>query len=82
MPDRSSNRPRDPNQLARLVVDLATGEGAPAYGVERVKDPAAVALGKRGGIKGGPARASLLSAEQRSDIAKRAANARWKKDDR
>ena len=44
---------------------------------ERVKDPAAVSLGRRGGLKGGPARAAKLSAEERSEIGKKAAAKRW-----
>lgn len=70
-------RPRDTNQLAKLVADIATGEAAdesPATG----KDPAAVALGRKGGLKGGAARAKKLTAEERSVIAKKAAAARWK----
>lgn len=43
------------------------------------KNPAAVALGKLGGIKGGPARAAVLSERKRSSIAKKAAQARWAK---
>jgi hypothetical protein len=73
MPDRSrKHRPRDPNQLAKFIVDLATGE------VE-AKNPAAVALGRRGGLIGGKARAKALSAKRRSEIAKRAAAKRWGK---
>jgi hypothetical protein len=80
MPNRSSKpkRPRDQNQLAKLIVDIATGETedkAPDEG----KNPAAVELGRRGGLKGGRIRAERLSAKQRSEIAKRAANARWKR---
>jgi hypothetical protein len=73
--------PRDPNQLAKLIVDMATGEAAPEpapKGPE--KNPAAVALGKLGGAKGGKARAEKLSPEERSQIAKRAAAARWGSD--
>nr|MBA2601620.1 histone H1 [Actinomycetota bacterium] len=70
-------RPRDRNQLAKLVVDLATGEAkepeAPA------KDQAAVDLGRKGGLKGGKARATKLSPERRVQIAKKAADARWAK---
>jgi hypothetical protein len=72
-------RPRDTNQLAKLVADIATGEAAdesPATG----KDPAAVALGRKGGLKGGAARAKKLTAKRRSEIAKKAAAARWAKD--
>lgn len=70
-------RPRDPNQLAHLIAAIATGE------VDDVKtgdgkNPAAVALGRKGGLKGGKARAESLTAEQRSAAAKKAAKARWK----
>ena len=76
MPKRSSSRkPSDPNQLAALIVADATGE-APAR--KHRKNPSAVALGRRGGLKGGKARAASLSPEERSEIAKRAAAARWK----
>jgi hypothetical protein len=74
MPDRSRKRPRDINQLAASIVSSATSdEMEPDDG----KDPAAVALGRRGGLKGGKARAAKLTATQRSEIAKRAAAARW-----
>lgn len=75
MPDRSRKRPRDLNALARSIVDEATGETPPEP--ESNKDPAAVSLGRRGGLKGGPARAKKLSAKKRSEIAKKAAAARW-----
>jgi hypothetical protein len=80
MPNRSSKpkRPRDPNQLAKLLVDMATGEAPPDSTVDG-KNPAAVALGRQGGLKGGKARADSLSAKQRKQIAKKAAAARWKK---
>jgi hypothetical protein len=71
------SRPRDPNQLAKLIVDMATGEGAPDS-LEGGKNPAAVALGRLGGLKGGKARAKALSSKKRSEIAKKAAAARWK----
>jgi len=75
MPERSKKRPRDVNQLARQIVDEATGEAEPTP--EPTKDPAAVELGRRGGLKGGKARAKKLSAKRRSEIAKKAAAARW-----
>jgi hypothetical protein len=78
MPDRSRKRPRDPNQLGKLIVDIATGDVADTS-EDSGKDPAAVALGRRGGLKGGKARASKMTASQRSDAAKRAAQARWSK---
>ncbi len=73
MPKRSSKRPasRDINQLAAQIVDAATNPGEPP------KDPLAVELGRRGGLKGGKARAAKLSAKQRRAIAKKAAKARW-----
>ena len=77
MLDRSRKRPRDPNQLAKLIVDIATGETDDAP-EDDGKDPAAVALGRKGGLKGGKARASKLTPEQRSEAAKRAALARWR----
>jgi hypothetical protein len=76
VPDRSRKRPRDPNQLGKLVVDIATGvsEDGP---VEAGKDPAAVSLGRKGGMKGGKARAAALTPQQRQDAARKAARARW-----
>jgi hypothetical protein len=70
-------RPRDPNQLARLITDIATGELDDRVLTEDGRDLAAVLLGRRGGLKGGPARAAGMSSERRSEIAKKAANARW-----
>ena len=65
-------RPRDANQLAKYIVDLATGgEDGGVSDVNKAQ--------QRGGRKGGNARAKKLSAAQRSEIASAAANARWKK---
>ena len=72
-------RPRDPNELAKLIADLATGE-TQDVDPDAGKDSAAVSLGRRGGLKGGKARAEKLTDERRSEIAKKAAAARWKKD--
>ena len=71
-------RPRDPSQLAKLIVDIASGEteDRPPTPEEQGKDPAAAALGR----KGGQARANSLSADARSSIAKKAAKKRWKRD--
>ncbi len=75
MPERSSKkRPTDVNALAAEIVAEATGEKA-----DDGKDPLAVELGRRGGLKGGKARAEKLSPERRREIAKRAAQARWGK---
>ena len=75
MPKRS-RMPRDPNQLAKAVVDFATGQREPDPPV-RPKDPAAVALGRRGGLIGGKARAAAMTAEERAISARKAALARW-----
>jgi len=72
MPKRS-RKPVDPNILAASIVAEATGRARP-----RRKNPAAVALGRRGGLKGGKARAAALTPDERIAIAKRAAKARWK----
>jgi len=76
MPDRSRKRPRDVNELARQLVDEATGE-APKLDPDEGKDPAAVALGRKGGLKGGKARAEKMTPEERSEAARHAASARW-----
>ena len=76
MPKRSSKK--DFAQNALRVVESATGE--PLKQSEE-KNPAAVALGRLGGLKGGKARAEKLSGAKRSAIAKKAAAARWKKED-
>lgn len=72
---KRSRMPRDTNQLASLVVGLATGE-APAE-PDTGKNPAAVALGRLGGLKGGKARAKGMTKKARSLAAKKAAKARW-----
>ena len=71
-------RPRDTNQLAKFITDLATGEIEGK--TEDGKNPAAVALGRLGGQKGGKARAESLTKKRRSEIAKKAAKSRWKKE--
>ena len=82
MPDK--RRPRDPNQLAYQIMLESTGEaekfepGASAP-VGPSKNPHAVALGHIGGLKGGPARAKALTPKKRSQIASKAAKARWGK---
>jgi len=76
MPDRSRKRPTDLNTLAASIVADSTDEDKPEA-PEDTRDPAAVALGRKGGLKGGKARAAALTAEQRSEIARKAAQARW-----
>lgn len=71
MPKRSSS---DVNVTAFSIVQQVTGSAK----ANPQKNPAAVALGRLGGLKGGKARAANLTAKERSDIAKAAASARWK----
>ena len=80
MADRSSKpkRPRDANQRAKLIVDLATGQ-VEDENPDEGKNPHAVALGRLGGKKGGKARAEKLTAGRRREIARKAAQSRWKK---
>lgn len=78
MPKRSSKRSRDLNKLASEVVKESTREAKRTE--PDGKDPAAVTLGRKGGFKGGKARAAKLSAAERSKAAKRAAQARWRSD--
>jgi len=75
-------RPRDFNQLAASIVSDAIGEKKDVPKEDSNKNPAAVSLGRLGGLKGGKARAKKLSADERSDIARVAAQARWKKTER
>lgn len=77
MPRRPS-LPKDPSQRAKAILDLATGERG------RLEEPKLTAeqeFARKGGLKGGHARAVALDAEKRSSIAKRAARARWGKHD-
>lgn len=78
MPDRSRKRPTDLNRLAASIVRDSTDEDqAELPDPDEGKDPAAVALGRKGGLKGGKARAAKLTPEQRSEIARNAARVRW-----
>jgi hypothetical protein len=85
MHDRSKIRPRDPNQLAYQIMLESTGQ-APKFNPEQPKpidsskNPHAVALGRLGGLKGGLARATALGPRKRSQIAAKAAKARWSKE--
>jgi hypothetical protein len=69
---------RDPTQLVKSVVEPATKQPPPDDAMPPNKSPAAVELGRLGGLKGGKARAAKLAPETRSDIARKAAAARWK----
>ena len=77
MPKRPSKPVEDTNQIAARVVAASTGQPMPRVRRKKRKNPAAVALGKLGGSKGGKIRAAKLSADRRSEIAKAAASARW-----
>ena len=75
---KKTQMPTDVNQRAKAIVDFATGtEDVPDP--DEGKDPAAVALGRKGGLKGGKARAENLTQKQRSEAARKAAQARWSK---
>ena len=69
-------RPRDPNQLAKLIVDISTGEVP--NDSPKGPDTAAIQARRKGGLKGGTARAKALSSSKRKAIAKKAATARWR----
>ena len=69
-------RPRDTNQLAKLIVDVATDERRESLAAEPVNE-----FARAGGLKGGKARAKSLSPERRSEIAQAAAKARWRSDE-
>jgi hypothetical protein len=79
MAKKPTKRTSDVNQLAKAIVEAATAEGEPVPIPETPdgKNAAAVALGRLGGIKGGPARKKALSKQRRSEIARQAARSRW-----
>ena len=82
MPERSrKKRSRDTNKLAFQIVQEATGQAPkPEERDESQKNPAAVALGRLGGLKGGKARAAKMTAKERSEAARKAARARWERE--
>ena len=80
MPKRSRKPVNgDFNQRAQSIVDQATGSSPPKKKPAKKKDPNAVALGRKGGLKGGPARAAKLTKAELSESARKAAQARWKR---
>ena len=81
MASKRKKRPRDTNRLAKFILDVATGQVTDREPTpeEQGKDPAAVALGRKGGLKGGKARAAKLTPEQRSEMSRRAVQHRWAK---
>ena len=76
---RSSKKRMDPNQLAKSIVDETTTEKLLQKATQDGKNPAAVMLGRLGGLKGGKARAAKLSAKERTRIGRKAAKSRWAK---
>lgn len=79
MQKRSSKKGLDINLLAKYITDEAAGQEVINKAAKESKNPAAVFLGHLGGLKGGKARAAKLSVERRVEIAKKAAQFRWKK---
>jgi hypothetical protein len=84
MAEKHPKRPRDLNEWAKRMVDIATGEANDREPTpeEQGKDPAAVTLGRRGGLKGGKARADAMTPERRLEIARNAAAKRWGNENR
>lgn len=78
MPKRSSKGAGTADELAKLVAGVATGATVLPK-TDEGKDAAAVALGRKGGLKGGKARAAALTKQQRTEIARKGAAARWKR---
>ena len=78
----SKGKKPDLNELASSVADQATNPDKPEEPTpeDTGKNPAAVALGRLGGLKGGKARAKKMTKKQRSEAASKAAKARWSKD--
>jgi hypothetical protein len=82
MSEKRLPRPRDPVQLGKLIGDILTGQvedRAPDRPEDAHKNQAAVSLGRKGGLKGGSARAAKMTPEQRAETARKAAKARWGK---
>jgi hypothetical protein len=79
MATKRLKRPRDPIQLGKLIVDIATGQldDREPEPEKQGKNPAAVALGRLGGVKSAATRARRLTSDQRTEIARQAAFARW-----
>lgn len=71
---KNPKRPRDPNQLAKLITSIAVGDK------DNVRPSSTNADRRKGGLKGGKTRAKALTAKQRKEIAEKAAKARWSKD--
>ena len=82
MTEKRLKRPRDPVQLGKLIGDILTGQvedRAPIAPADPNKDQNAVALGRKGGLRGGKARAAAMTPKRRAQIARKAAKTRWSK---
>jgi len=79
MTDKRLPRPRDPVQLGKLIGDILTGQVEDRAPEDPTKNQSAVSLGRKGGLKGGAARAASMTPEKRAEIARKAAKARWGK---
>jgi hypothetical protein len=75
MSAKSPKHPRDPNQLAKAIIDIATGQKPDRDPTpeEEGKDPAAIERGPKGGLRGGKTRSANMTPEQRAEIARKAA---------
>jgi hypothetical protein len=78
--DKRLPRPRDPIQLGKLIGDILTGQVEDRAPIDPNKDPAAAAMGRKGGLKGGRARADSLTPAERKKIAQTTAQKRWGKE--
>ncbi|MBI1407280.1 MAG: histone H1 [Caulobacter sp.] len=74
---KTPKRPRDPNELAKMIAGIATGE---VENTPTAPDSQRTEIARAGGLRGGKARAESLTPEQRSEIARKAAAKRWAKD--
>ena len=79
MAKKSPKRPSDPISLAKAIGDIATGQANDPKPTDDEVSRVMSMLGKKGGLKGGPARKAALSKKRRKEIAKEAANTRWDK---
>lgn len=77
--DKPLKRPRDPLALAKLIGDIATGQVEDRDTDVKEKDPAAVERGRKGGLKGGKARAETMTAKERRASARKAIRSRWER---
>ncbi len=77
MAEKRLKRPRDPVQLGKLIGDILTGQVEDQEHLPESEDTGAAEFARKGGLKGGKARAAKLAPERRTEIAKKAAKTRW-----